>query len=754
MTVSKLEALPQGEPLEARMLEAGGGAFPDELVAPWLRACRKLAQAGYGEAVAAAYAAGSPAIARAVAPAVAIEMADTVSSLAIKAGRRAAALLPEAAIVAARHVKEPPRLRSWLTLIERLAAVAPESCEAVLERTDYLLANVNVAGLDAWVLAGLRVASGDAERRLAFFSFADPEAERWLHREAGLVGFHDLEGRLKPYGTALFRLRAPMREPPVGTPKAARRRSGFGGGVVRLPVSYPGFVGAQAVDVYHAAVAHIGAHFRFTRERFPLGALKPVQVAIVSIIEDARVEQLALRDMPGLKRLWLPFHVAQPSGLTTAPSLMARLARSLIDADYADPDSWVRKGRDMFFGTEARWEDQKLSREIGNLLGNDLGQMRVQLNAKTYVVQPPYRDDNLGLWDFGEQPADASEAEALLEAARLEAADDPQTSPERERRDSERPEDPAASPVRIEEREIEGVPVARYPEYDYVAGRDRPEWTTILEYSATLRSPDLVDRLLDERADLVSRLTALIRSARVARAARVKRQPEGEFLDLDAAIEAAVSQRAGETPDPRVYGRNERRNRDLSVMILLDVSESTRDRSKGSTRTVLDVERQATALLAHAMSELGDPFGIAAFRSNRRDDVQYVRVKDFAAPYDARARAALAGLESGLSTRLGAAIRHAGAELARQNTHRRLLLVVTDGEPSDIDVDDPKYLVEDARRAVVTLAQKGIDCFCVGLDPAANQRLARVFGRRSFIHIESIEKLPARLPMIYLRLTA
>lgn len=753
MTVTALG--PLADSLDLRLLDAGRVAFPAEFVAPWLRACRRLAQAGYGEIVAAAYAARSTDLAHAVSPAVAIEMAGTVSSMAIRAGRRAAALLPDAAVVAARHVGDQARMRTWLTLMERLAAVAPESCEAVLERTDYLLGTVNVAGLDAWILAGLRVASGDAPRRLAFFSFVDPEAERWLHREAGLVGFHDLEARLKPYGTALFRLRAPMREPPPGATEASRRRSGFGGGIVRLPTAYPGFIGARAIDVYHAAVAHIGAHHRYTLERFPIRSLKPVQIALVSLIEDGRVEQLAMREMPGLRRLWLPFHAAQPSGLTTAPSLFARLARSLVDADYHDPDSWVRKGREMFFGACSRWDDQSLSRDIGNLLGNDLGQMRVQFNPKTYVIQPPYRDDSLALWDFGDEtPPNDDEAEEFFEAARLVQPDRSDGLPEQDQRERDQIDDPSASPVRIHEAEMEGIPVARYSEYDYVAGRDRPDWTTVLEYSPSLRSHELVDRLLDERADLVSRLTSLIRSARVARAARIKRQAEGEFLDLDAAIEAAVSRRASETPDSRVYGRNERRSRDLSVLILLDASESTRDRLKGSARTVLDMERQATALLATAMSELGDPFAIAAFRSNRRDDVRYVRVKDFVLPYDRRARSALAGLEPGLSTRLGAAIRHAGADLARQNAHRRLLLVVTDGDPSDIDVEDPKYLVEDARRAVVSLAQKGIDAFCVGLDPAANQRLSRVFGRRSFIHIDRIETLPARLPMIYLRLTA
>src|SRR5690606_23909793 len=112
----------------------------------------------------------------------------------------------------------------------------------------------------------------------------------------------------------------------------------FGGGVIRLPSSYPGFRGPRAEYLYRAAVAHIGAHYHFTREKFPVGELKPVQIALVALIEDARIEQLAMRLFPGLRRLWLPFHIAQP-GSRSAPALFARLARSLIDQDFYDPDA-------------------------------------------------------------------------------------------------------------------------------------------------------------------------------------------------------------------------------------------------------------------------------------------------------------------------------------------------------------------------------------------------------------------------------
>jgi hypothetical protein len=596
------------------------------------------------------------------------------------------------------------------------------------------------------------MAGDDPARRLKFFSLEDPRARRRLSHDADAPAFADLERRLKSYVVALWRLDFPIRSGP-GPGGEPPRRAGFESGIVRVPDSFPGFPPAQVPELYRASLAHIGAHFRHTREKFAVGSLKPVQIALISLIEDARVEQLAIRAFPGLYRLWRPFHVAQPSSALTAPVLLARLARALLDPDYWDDNDWVQKGRRLFFEQQARWADQSISRTIGGLLGNDLGQMRVQFNARTYVVEPPYRDDNLGLWDFGAAPPSAT-AETVFDSARVEPSDGERDAQrEREGESGSAPDAPAR--VRPADADEEaGVPVAHYPEWDYLIGRERTDWTTLVEFPAPLGAAESIDRILETHETLVNRITALIRSAKVSRPVRLRRQPEGERLDLDAGIAAAVARRRGDTPDPRVYMTLARRHRDLSALVLLDISHSTNDIVRGGDMSVLALERAATVLLAHAMAGLGDPFAIHAFCSNGREEVRYIRVKDFDGPFDGLAKRRLAGLDGALSTRIGAAIRHAGVELGRQRSHRRLLLVVTDGEPSDVDIGDRRYLVEDARRVVLSLAHQGIDVFCVGLDAGGDSYLSRIFGRRNVLQIDRLERLPEKLPLLYLRLTA
>ena len=187
--------------------------------------------------------------------------------------------------------------------------------------------------------------------------------------------------------------------------------------------------------------------------------------------------------------------------------------------------------------------------------------------------------------------------------------------------------------------------------------------------------------------------------------------------------------------------------------MLLDLSESTNDAVLGSESTVLQLAREATVLLADALDKIGDPFAIHGFDSNGRHDVEYFRYKDFGAPYNDKAKSRLAGMSGQLSTRMGAAMRHAGSILKRQPSNKKLLLVITDGEPADNDVRDPQYLRFDAKKAVEELTRNGISTYCLSLDPRADQYVSRIFGAKNYMVVDDIQRLPEKLPMLYMGLT-
>lgn len=713
----------------------------------WAGAVLQLAHVNAGPACLIAFwdASKSGAAREEIAPLLAA--AQMAADICRHAGARAAAAALQALPVAERTFGNGPALARWWRVLDLLTRQAAESVELVATRMNAILAPGTINAFENFVSTGLRAASGNKSRRIAFFSLEDALARHMIACDLGGVAFAEAEVELKALLTALWGRAPLLRGFSTDNGQTSQRRASIAGPMIRLPEIYRGVQGDAARALFRAAATHAQAHLMLGRGLFPVGTLKPLQIALVNLIEDARIETLAMRQFPGLRRLWSPYHIASPSGVVAAPTLLARLARALFDPAYEDGDTFVAKGRAMFLNAQPRIEDPAISREIGMLLGNDLGQMRVQFNVKTYVVEPVYRDDGLGLWDFGENaPPSGEVVELPIEAVKIrqqEAADS--TNRERE---EERTELGGARPVAPDAR---GVVIAKYPEWDSAHGIERPDWTVVREVAARLGEPRLIDEALDSAHVLRRRIGRLIRGVRIGRKIRINRQHEGHDLDIDAVLDAGIALRTGREPDSRVFRSSTSVYRDLSVLLLVDVSESTRDRLT-SGASILDVERLAVSILAEAMGRLGDLFSLLAFASDGREDVKMTSIKRFNEAYDCSCKARLAGLAPGLSTRLGTALRHAGHVISGTRSARKLVIVLTDGEPSDIDVSDPLLLVEDARRAAVGLHAAGIDAYGVVLGQDGAPAASRIFGRGRTMMVKRVEDLPNRLSELYFRL--
>jgi nitric oxide reductase activation protein len=297
------------------------------------------------------------------------------------------------------------------------------------------------------------------------------------------------------------------------------------------------------------------------------------------------------------------------------------------------------------------------------------------------------------------------------------------------------------------------VPPSHYPEWDYLIQLERPAWVTVQERRAKAGDLALIDAIAAEHKRVISRMKFLLDAMQPQGVQRLRKLEDGDDIDINAALAALVEMRMGQQPDPRIMMRSVRKTRDISVMVLLDLSHSTNDRVAGQDHTVLELTRQACVLLADAIAKVGDPFAIHGFCSDGRHDLNYWRFKDFNQPYDDLVKARLAGLSGQLSTRMGAAIRHAAAALKAQRSAKKLLLVITDGEPADVDVRDPQYLRHDTKKAVEEAGRSGISTYCMSLDPRADQYVSRIFGAQNYMVVDKAERLPEKLPLLYAGLT-
>jgi nitric oxide reductase NorD protein len=278
-------------------------------------------------------------------------------------------------------------------------------------------------------------------------------------------------------------------------------------------------------------------------------------------------------------------------------------------------------------------------------------------------------------------------------------------------------------------------PARTYPEWDVHRRRYRPDWCTVHERDP--RPGDLAPMAMPDGRALRRPLARL-----GAGLVRTRRQPQGDDIDIDAAVEARVEALAGLPPDESVYVESLRRRRDLAVLVLLDVSGSAREPGPAG-RTVHEHQRLAAAGLTTALHDLGDRVALYAFNSQGRRAVHLTRVKGFDDRLDGGTVRRIGGLVPGAYTRLGAAIRHGGSVLdTGGGTSRRLLLVLSDGFAYDHGYEGA-YGEADARRALAEVRRQGTGCLCLsvgaGTRPAV---LRRVFGTAAHATIPTPDQLP------------
>ena len=228
-------------------------------------------------------------------------------------------------------------------------------------------------------------------------------------------------------------------------------------------------------------------------------------------------------------------------------------------------------------------------------------------------------------------------------------------------------------------------------------------------------------------------------------------QSDGDELDLCALVRSFADRRSGGAGSDRVYLQARHAARDLAVAVLVDASLSTD--SWIDNRRILDVEKEAVLALTHGLTACGDDHAVFSFTSRQRKWVSVTTLKDFDEPLNERVRRRLQALKPGYYTRIGAALRHVAGRLGERPNRHRLLLLLTDGKPNDLDHYEGRYGVEDTRRAIREARSSGLAVFGITVDSKAREYFPYLFGRGAFAIVGRIGKLPAALPAIYHHIT-
>ena len=679
---------------------------------------------------------------------------------------------------ASRNLGDAQLLRGYLTFIHQFASTAARGLRPMLNHMDELLDKLTLTGLRRWASFGAQAYRRDFNNLTKYFNLESADSLAMLQKERRGVLFIKVQRKLNFYLRALwgrdFFLRPTGADYTDFRPYIEHR-------ILHMPDAVddigPDDNKIAGLELYRATAAHMAAHMCYSRSAISAEQLSPAQMFFIGFLEDARVEFKATKDFPGLKKLWTQLlKIADDDEELEHPAMkeLEHIALMLLDNSITTNDQQVAEFVQRFHAEiEQKQDDNNYSWHMGMELFNlFISRKNVPSLRILERIRIPYRDDNRYVWEFEEfdpnvefEYVAASQRQVRRQVSVIEMANE--VDCELAGDDAQeiwtcstnmRPYEDDLTDDQISFNDMWGKePVSdpfHYQEWDYQIQLHRPDWVTVYERRQPKGDPEDINDILIEYRPIAHRIKQIIDLLTPEGVQRVRGLEDGDEIDINAAVDAMISIRMGEQPNPRITMRNVLKNRDLSVVVLMDLSESTNEAMAGSDKTVLQLTREAATLVSTAINGIGDPFALHGFASDGRHDVQYYRFKDFNQHFDDEAKSRLAGMKGGLSTRMGAALRHAGQHLLKQAERRKLILLVTDGEPADIDERDPQHLRHDTKKAVEELYGKGVLTYCLTLDPDADDYVKRIFGSNNYTVIDNVDRLPEKLPTLFASLTS
>jgi len=679
---------------------------------------------------------------------------------------------------ASRNLGDAQLLRGYLTFIHQLASTASRSLRPMLNHIDELLSKLTLSGLRRWAEFGAQAYRRDYANLTSYFNLESADARAMLQKERRGVLFVKNQRKLNFYLRALwgrdFFLRPTGADYTDFRPYIEHR-------IIHMPDAVDdvgeGDNKIPGLELYRATAAHMCSHMCYSTAPISAEQLSPAQMFFIGFLEDARVEYKASNHFPGLKKLWAKLlKIADEDDEPEHPTLLVleHIAHMFLDTSVKIDDAEISTFVEKFHNEiEARQDDNQFSWHMGIELFN-LFSARKEVPSLRILerIRIPYRDDNRYVWEFEEfdfntefEYMAASQRQVRRQVSVIEMANE--VDCELAGDDAQeiwtcstnmRPYEDDLTDEQVSFNDMWGKePVSdpfHYQEWDYQIQLHRPDWATVYERRQPKGNPEDINDILTEYRPIAHRIKQIIDLLTPEGVQRIRNMEDGDEIDINAAIDAMVSIRMGEQPNTRITMRNVLKSRDLSVVVLMDLSESTNEAMAGSDKTILQLTREAATLVSTAINGIGDPFALHGFASDGRHDVQYYRFKDFNQNFDDDAKSRLSGMTGGLSTRMGAALRHAGHHLLKQPERRKLILLVTDGEPADIDERDPQHLRHDTKKAVEELYSTGVLTYCLTLDPHADAYVKRIFGENNYTIIDNVDRLPEKLPTLFASLTS
>ncbi|MDP2832444.1 MAG: nitric oxide reductase activation protein [Pseudomonadota bacterium] len=677
---------------------------------------------------------------------------------------------PAAVLLAALSESDQRFLLDW---VKRIASTNLEVAWQFTRRAPSLIGRMDRRLMEAWAVGACDTYDREGLRQaLQVLEEADHYAERQLEMTAGVL-FDEVAGVLGNFvrGLSGRRLRVELGE----SLYTDSEKILLPGVIARFPVVADNFKLAKA------AVALLWGQTRFGTFRADLAVacedFPDPQRALKQLhgLETLRLSACIARELPGLyrdmERLKSQLGEALPAGWEAIAQRLAQPEAGLEDSlillgdalHLPDFTPWCFQGElrpaavAAAFAARREKEKARLRVKLADLLeehakrspdaaqrnpGNESpefaaeindedGRLDLEITLDGAPIAPP--DDVKALLssiylDFGEIPP-----EYLVPAGAGEY--DPSLLYEQ-----------SADPDSVWQGTYHEEGALFYPEWDMGREHYRKNWCVVREKDVPPAYDGFYRETLAKHAGLVKQLRKSFEAMRDENRT-LKRQTDGDEVDIDALVEALADARDGREMSDRLFVRQHRAERNIAVAFMVDMSGSTRG-------WINEAEREALVLLCEALERLGDRYAIYGFSGTTRKRCELFRIKTFAEPYGDEVKARISGIRAQEYTRMGFAIRHLSKLLNEVDAATKVLITLSDGRPDDyFDGYRGQYGIEDTRMALLESRRAGVHPFCITIDREARDYLPHMYGAARYIILDDVRQLPFKVSDIYRRLT-
>ncbi|SFM21636.1 nitric oxide reductase activation protein NorD [Methanolobus profundi] len=709
--------------------------------------------------------------------------------------------LPEAA-----ENTGPEDIRKWAGIGIKIFDLDKDLAIKYFSFSAPLLKDLTVSELEEWALKGIAVFEADPAQGIPYFSLRSENSLEFIENIKGSVALTDILKVLKYYALGLSGInfnilskRALGADNELGSMNPV-----IAGNTIYLPPRITRYGDLEDnFKIYKLSIMHEVGHIRFSsheperegavelmadirrrystmKKRIPLPgmqadgaigitdiiALFPNQAlagTILGILEDSRVEYRIMEHYHGVRS---DLEIIRYQMLLTRPAPGGKLE------EFMEALLWISIGHtpvhDQSNGTRLLLDTirpmlaESIFREGSSILDSLTATFRIYqildeqegpLSQKEYEVLKniEYRGVSIGAYDMKDPLSSRSHENIIrnfIPEMKVEMTVEKEPFPEERVR---------GQPTYAEKKNWNILGTYRYDEWDAVINDYKADWCTVNEVEPLGMSSDYYKEASEQYKNEISLIRQIFNRMKPEAFRKMKEQIDGTEVDIDAFIDALVQRKCGINPDDGLYMRWDKHERDVATLFLVDVSYSTHKMVNYEEKSILDVEKDSLIIMTQALESIGDNYAIYAFSGKDRDDVEYFVIKEFDEDLSDDVARRISVLEPVSNTRLGPAIRHSIRKLDKINTRTKIIILLSDGEPFDISRGESAYkesiAEEDTRIAIMESNAKGIDLFCITVDPDPGKYLDNIFSDAGYTIIDDASLLPETLPVLYKRIT-